>query len=856
NTSVSRLSSDELRQLCGLPLPEVIGRKLPLPLRTADSAWDWRDRNGENWMTPIRNQGNCGSCWAFGALGVLEPMVKLYWDDAEFPIDLSEQYLVSCSNGSCNGYTLSGTADFLQSDGATDEDCFPYQAADLPCEDRCADWYRRLTKIESWGWVAAESVKSALEDGPLYTGMVVYPSFRYYTGGVYESLPDESPLGGHAVVICGWNDADSCWICKNSWGRAWGEDGWFRIKWGDSDLGYDNIAMIPVWGLDYVSYEFDDGPYGDGDGVFNPDEEVVLTVTLQNKGDTVYAVTAALSGSDSAVTITDSAGTYGDILPLAFATNSSDPFQLQTVVVGQTALRVEVSGSDKDPFTRTLDFSIVISLDQSHWPVELSEGALSSPAIVDMDGDDYREIVIAGSDGHLYVKTIDTSDKSGFPFSPGEDVIASPAVGDLEGDGHFEIVLCTVRGLVYVLSDSGDVVLQKSLPSLVYATPVLSDLDNDGTLEIIVGCMDGSLHVFTKDGSYHSGFPVMLGGVVAAGVAVADLKGDRLKDMVVPNANDTVYAVSSSGTVLWKFGTGSRVRSAPSVANINGLKVVVGSWDGNLYILNSNGTEHATVTTEAAIKTSPSFADLDGDGILEIVFSAGTKTFVCEEDGNVLPNWPQVAQSQIQSSACFADLDGDDGPEVIFGSDHGSLYAYKPDGSLLHYFPLPIGASITTSPAVSDLDRDGDAEIIFGSDAGIHVVDCKSIAGRDYYWDMHRGNPQRTGCYGDFVSVTEQASADPHRVCLYQNYPNPFERTTVVQYELSRPAAVNLSIYNLMGQKVTILARGLREAGLHREYWNGQDPDGKRVSSGVYFCRLETETFRQTKKIVLLDKRL
>lgn len=853
-TSVSDLSPEQRERLCGLILETGIEEDVSFPLSVIDSVWDWRDHNGDNWMTPIRDQGLCGSCWAFAALGALESLIKIHWNNPSLPVDLSEQYLVSCSNGSCDGFSLVGTAAFLESDGATDEDCFPYQAADLPCEERCSDWRTRLTRIESWELVVSDSVKHALMDGPLYTNMTVYRSFFFYTGGVYEKLPQDDLIGSHVVVICGWNDIDSCWICKNSWGTGWGEDGWFRIRWLDSHIAINNVEMIPFSGLDYISYEFDDSVYGDGDGVFNPGEEVMLTITLKNAGDTVRAVTGQLKSPDSSVTITDSVGFYGDIFPLSLATNLLDPFQLITTRVGQISLILDLVGSEKDQFSEQLDFWISVTLNQAHWPLDLSQSVSSSPAIIDVDGDGADEFVVGGNDGNLYVKGVDGSDKPGFPFSTGGDIVASPSAGDLDGDGRLEIVITTREGSLYVLSDSGAVMTQTATPYLILGTPVLSDLNSDGSLEIIVGSMDGNLHVFDHDGSQYPNFPFSVGGIIAAGVAVADLNGDHMKDIVVGTLNDTVYAVSSSGILLWKFPTAQQVRSAPSIADIEGLKVVVGSWDRTLYILNSNGTEHARVSTDEAIKTSPSFADLDGDNDPEIIFSSGKKTYVCQHDGTMLANWPREAQSSIQSSASFSDMDNNGTPEIIFGSDDGDLYAYEADGSLMPYFPIPTEAKIISSPAVSDLDGDGDIEIVFGNNDGIQVIDYKSEVGSNRCWNMYRGNPQRTGYYGDYVGIEEKQSPTEYKVGLYQNYPNPFGEITAISYQLSNSTRFDLSIYNVMGQKVKTLVKGVNEPGLHRAHWDRTDTCGKRVSSGIYFCRLQTERVSQTRKIVLLDE--
>ena len=140
-----------------------------------------------------------------------------------------------------------------------------------------------------------------------------------------------------------------------------------------------------------------------------------------------------------------------------------------------------------------------------------------------------------------------------------------------------------------------------------------------------------------------------------------------------------------------------------------------------------------------------------------------------------------------------------------------------------------------------------------GNDAGIQVIDYKAHAGSNHYWRMYRGNPERTGYYGDLVGVDEGLSQAESRTFLYQNYPNPFDHTTVISYQLSNTTWVDLSIYNLMGQKIKTLTEGIRKPGLYHENWSRRDAHGKRVSSGIYFYRLQTRKSSQTKKMVLLD---
>jgi rhodanese-related sulfurtransferase len=213
------------------------------------SAWDWRKATFRNitgdWTTPVKSQGACGSCWAFGGMGALEAAFNLCARNPSFDIDLSEQYLLSCppSSGGCSGWNAYQAYWYLfNNGGAIPEACFPYQADDsIPCADKCDDWQDRLMPMVAYHAISnaeRDEIKSALLTyGPVVTEMAVFGDFGSYEGGVYEHPGDESPRDiNHQVVIVGYSDEGQYWICKNSWGSWWGEDGFFRIAYGDCQI--------------------------------------------------------------------------------------------------------------------------------------------------------------------------------------------------------------------------------------------------------------------------------------------------------------------------------------------------------------------------------------------------------------------------------------------------------------------------------------------------------------------------------------------------------------------------------------------------------------------------------------------
>ena len=105
---------------------------------------------------------------------------------------------------------------------------------------------------------------------------------------------------------------------------------------------------------------------------------------------------------------------------------------------------------------------------------------------------------------------------------------------------------------------------------------------------------------------------------------------------------------------------------------------------------------------------------------------------------------------------------------------------------------------------------------------------------------------------GYYKRYNNVSTAGPVTYKLNSNYPNPFNATTEIQYALPEASEVNLSVFNIMGQKVRILVEGRQSAGVHKVIWDGKNEKGKTVASGVYFYKLRAGTYVETKKMALL----
>jgi len=233
----------ESRLLDGLPRKEfnLYGR------RTLPPSVDWRQHNA---VTPVKNQGSCGSCWAFSTTGVVEGAVAIKTGQLN---SLSEQQLVDCSQpfgpqGCGGGWPTDALKYIISNKGLCTEDKYAYQGVQGTCQAASCTAVGPISSVVDVTPKDELALKAAVAINPVSVCLDA-SGFQMYSGGIFDSSCGTEL--DHAVLAVGYGteNGKDFWLVKNSWGESWGEQGYIRMLRHESSgtVGLCGIASVPAY---------------------------------------------------------------------------------------------------------------------------------------------------------------------------------------------------------------------------------------------------------------------------------------------------------------------------------------------------------------------------------------------------------------------------------------------------------------------------------------------------------------------------------------------------------------------------------------------------------------------------------
>tara|TARA_B100002051_G_scaffold275509_1_gene319828 strand:- start:2208 stop:4388 length:2181 start_codon:yes stop_codon:yes gene_type:complete len=506
-----------------------------------------------------------------------------------------------------------------------------------------------------------------------------------------------------------------------------------------------------------------DAEGGDGDGVANPGESIDIAVDIINESIELIASSqeVIISTNSDGINIPIQEFSYFESIEPGSQFSALIPMDIYSdISLGNAIFNITINCnyidnySNELTFTKTYERSLNINLYQNGFPYILSSQVLTSPAIVDLNQDGFKEIIFGDYVGRLHAVNQFGESILGFPFDLQDQIWGAPSVADIDNDGEMEIIACSKNKKIHIINSDGSQQFSYNTGKYLTATPALGNIDDDEELEIILGSYasptsSNKLYAINPDGSDVPGFPLTIGEKIKRGAALADFNNNGKEDIVFGTDSENIYLVYDDGSIAdgFPFEGDGDFRAEPTILDTGLEKMILAATkSGTFYAINDLGEIIFSIETSDDIMVSPSVLSINGDTPIIVFGNDDGYLYAVNIDGSIIEGWPIMLPSDIISSPVFSDFNSDSNPELLVGADNSKLYILNMDGSY-YSEPFDYPFPYTGSTLIYDLDSDGDLEVFSGTGEGLAVFDIKELGVSYGYWNIFRGNFKRDGYF-------------------------------------------------------------------------------------------------------------
>ena len=504
------------------------------------------------------------------------------------------------------------------------------------------------------------------------------------------------------------------------------------------------------------------------------------------------------------------------------------------------------------------------------------ENVVSVLPLPDLQADGRPEVVMetydAGADGDPHVALRGNSDGGGVKIwatgagtSGGWGDLCLSLIDDLDDDGFPEILRGTAWGGRSVeVRGSEDGALLWAFDTYVhdgggwvYSVAPMPDLSGDGKPEVLAaagtngGPGTGSRRIYCLDGA--SGavrFTYMATDAFNCVIAIPDVNGDEIPDIVGGNANESVYCVSGAsvggGSLLWTYDTGGNAAFVDVIADVSGdgiADVIAGSWSSQVFCINgSTGLQFWSQPVGNYVLQSRVIDDVTGDGVSDIAVCNFGNNFRVLNGADGTLHWITPTGGNVWSIYPIPDVDGDGVTDVLAGAQDDLVYCVSgasddTTGDII--WTTNLGDLVFSVRSIKDVNGNGTPDVVAGTQY------LNGSGGNIFCLDGGRGA----------AGVNQDPLADGPPLRLLGAYPNPTTQSCTILFHATPEfdEQLVLDIYDLTGRRIQSL-EAKAASGLGHLTWDGREQDGREAASGLYFYSFRNQTVEGNRGRIMLNR--
>ncbi len=494
-----------------------------------------------------------------------------------------------------------------------------------------------------------------------------------------------------------------------------------------------------------------------------------------------------------------------------------------------------------------------------------------------------------------YVTDNGGTENGGIDTSEHQEVIITMSISEMfniSSNGLIEGGITIIGDNTLYAPSSGDKVYRfDTTGTVIYTLNVDGDIKSSTTItsnhNIYIASTDYNLYSFNSNGVTNPNWPIALGSQATASVAI-----DHAENIYIGTNNGIFQSMTPDGQVKWSYNIGGAVYASAAISDNNVLYIinisgrayafdlktinpsaiepiwiyevsdsVISSpaldFENNIYIatkggriikLQDNNTSVAVIwdiSTEESFSASPVISSSN-----KIIIGGENKTLYAINTLNGEVIWQKTVKDKIMSTVALAEI-GSELDRLYVGDDSGTLYSIALTSGNV-FWQYNASSSIRCPILYAN------NHVYFGTISG-DIFSIKdnfssssltksSLQQSNAIWPTFQGNNRRTGYQKDItVSISDNFIVTPCDFCLYPNFPNPFNPTTTIKYDIPERVKVTLTVYNTLGQVVDILVNQTKEPGFYTVNW-----DASKIGTGVYFFNIQAGGYNKVNKCILL----